>query len=219
MYTISEDGDSLLIKKDGQPLLTPMMRPVRTVFRPLADRLLEDLATYGEDPSNLMSLVAFQYAMTDFFSVMPREELEHSIAIGLDGENDWTFNCPTIAPEPLAHWTKLFGTHAENAVCGKEWLASLTPSQLCAVYMLGRALRSVNIPYIVATTLNPHDVKSYAEEVHGCCPFVKAEDMIRYFENYLFLFALENPAGKTPMSHGGQDTAMHTANPAAKHHH
>jgi len=73
MYTISRDEESLLIEKDGQPLLTPMMHPVRTVFRPLADRLLEDLVAYGEDPSNPMSLVAFQYAMVDFFSVMPRK--------------------------------------------------------------------------------------------------------------------------------------------------
>lgn len=67
MYTISRDEESLLIEKDGQPLLTPMMRPVKMVSRPLADRLLEDLAAYGEDPSNLMSLVAFQYPMIDFF--------------------------------------------------------------------------------------------------------------------------------------------------------
>ena len=196
MYTILKDGESLLIEKDGQPLLTPMMRPVKTVFRPLADRLLEDLAVYGEDPSNPVSLVAFQYAMMDFFSVMPRKELEHSIAMGLDHENDWTFNCPTVAPEPLKHWTKLFGTHPENAGRGKEWLSSLTLIQLCAVYVFGRTLKSVNIPYIAATMLNPHDVKSYAKEVHGCYPFVEVENLTKYFENYLFFFTLENSTKK-----------------------
>ena len=200
----------MLIEKDGQPLLTPMMRPVKTVFRPLADRLLEDLTAYGEDPSNPVSLVAFQYAMIDFFSVMPREELEHSIATGLDHENDWTFNCPTAAPEPLMHWTKLFGTHSENAGRGKEWLSSLTLIQLCAAYVIGRALRSVNISYIVAT-FNPHDVESYAKEVNGCCPFVKIEDMTKYFENYLFFFTLENPTKKGQKWHSQQSAAAYAA--------
>lgn len=219
MYSISKDGDSLLIEKDGQPLLTPMMHPVRTVSQPLADRLLEDLAVYGEDPSNPLSLVAFQYAMTDFFSVMPREELEHSIAIGLDHDNDWTFNCPTIAPEPLMHWTRLFGTHSENAARGKEWLSSLTLFQLCAAYVFGRAVKSVNIPYIVATMLDPHDVKSYAEEVHGCCPFVKAEDMVRYIENYRFFSALGSSSARESPWRGQQSAEAYAATLAAKRSH
>ena len=219
MYTISKDGDSLLIEKGGQPLLTPMMRPVRTVFRPLADRLLEDLAIYGEDPSNPVSLVAFQYAWIDFFSVISREELEHSVAIGLDHENDWTFNCPTVAPEPLANWIKLFGTHPANAGRGKEWLSSLTLTQLCAVYILGRTLKSVNIPYIVATMLNPSDVKSYAKKVRDCFPFVEAEDMIRYFENYLFFFMLENSAEEARMRHHQQGAEAYAATLAANRHH
>lgn len=219
MYTISKDGESLLIEKDGKPLLTPMMRPVKTVFKPLADRLLEDLAAYGENPSNPVSLVAFQYAMTDFFSVMPREELEHSIAMGLDRENDWTFNCPTAASEPLMHWTKLFGTYPENAGRGKEWLSSLTLIQLCAAYVIGRAFRSINIPYIAATTLNPHEVTSYAKEVNGCCPFIKIEDMIRYFENYLFFFMLENSTEKGYKWHSQQNTETHATTFIAKRHH
>ena len=219
MYTISKDGESLLIEKDNQPLLTPMMHPVRTAFRPLADRLLEDLAAYGEDPSNPVSLVAFQYAMVDFFSAMPREQLEQSIAIGLDQENDWTFNCPTVAPEPLMHWMKLFGAYAENTARGKEWLSSLTLTQLCAAYVFGRAVKSVNIPYIVATRLNPVDVTSFSKEVHGCCPFIAAEDLVKYIENYLFFFTLENQAEKGGTRHGQQSAEAYAATIAAKHHH
>lgn len=196
MYTVSKETDSLLIEKDGQPLTTPMNHPVRTTFAPLAERLLADLATYGEDPSNPVSLVAFQYPMIDFFSAMPRDELVKSIAMGFDLENDWTFNCPTVAPEPLKHWENLFGTHAVDAELGKKWLSSLTLTQLCAVYVAGRALRSVNIPYILVTMLNQEDIDSFAKEVHACCPFIKLEDMTKYFENFLFFFTLENPDEK-----------------------
>jgi len=219
MYTISKDGDSLSIEKKEQPLLTPMMRPVRTIFRPLADRLLEDLAAYGEEPSNPVSLVTFQYAMTDFFSVMPREELEHSVAMGFDRENDWTFNCPTIAPEPLKNWVKLFGTHSDNAWRGKKWLSSLTLTQLCAVYVIGRALKSVNIPYIVATMLNPDDTRSYVKDVHGCYPFVEIEALTRYFENYRFFFMLENPTAKGHLWHNQENVEAYAATLAAKRPH
>lgn len=117
------------------------------------------------------------------------------------------------------HWTRLFGTHSGNAGRGKEWLSSLTPTQLCAVYVIGRALKSVNIPYIVATMLNPRDVKSFAKEVHGCYPFVEAEDLTRYFENYLFFFTLENLTEKMHMWHSQQSAEAYAVTLAAKRNH
>ena len=139
-------------------------------------------------------MVAFHYAMIDFFSVMPREGLERSIVIGLDRESDWTFNCPTATPEPMMAWISLFGMHSPNAELAERWIASLTLRQLCAVCVLGRAVESVNIPYIVATALEPRGVKSYAEAVNERYPYVGVQDLIRFLENFLFYFTLEESA-------------------------
>ena len=193
MYALSKDDTVYSFNKDGKPLQTPMGRPVKTHFESLAKRLLADLETYGENPSDPVSLVAFHYAMTDFFDVMPREELEYSVAPGLDRENDWTFNCPTATPETMMNWMALFGSYSTNAERAKDWLSSLSPIQLCAVTVLGRALESVNIPFIVATMLSRRDVNSYAKSVNAHYPYVETKDLKTYFDNYLFYFTLENP--------------------------
>jgi hypothetical protein len=191
MYTITKDGEWYSIAKNGKPLLTPMNRPVKTVFKTLADRLLSDLKKHGENPSDPTSLVAFHYAMTDFFSAMPRTELEHTVAIGLNQDNDWTFNCPTAAPEPMMEWITLFGTHSSNADIGKKWLSSLSLMQLCAVCVIGRALESVNIPFIVATKLSPNTVKTYAKKIDGYYPYVGMKDLMKFFDNFFFYFTIE----------------------------
>ena len=67
MYSISNCDEGYAIEKDSKALLTTMGHPVRTAFKPLADRLIKDLEKYGEDPSDPVSIVAFHYAMIDFF--------------------------------------------------------------------------------------------------------------------------------------------------------
>lgn len=196
MYGIRQDGDWYLIEKDSQPLLTPMGRPVKTIHKSLADRLISDLKKHGESPSDPVSIVAFHYAMIDFFSVMPRAELEKSVAIGLDPENDWTFNCPTAAPEHMIKWLNLFGTSSQNIERGKRWLSSLSLPQLCAVCVIGRALESVNIPFILATMLSSRDIKKYAKEIHTYYPYVNINDLSTYFENFLFYFSLDEKSSK-----------------------
>lgn len=190
MYGIRQVGEWYLIEKDSQPLLTPKGRPVETIHKSLADRLISDLTKYGESPCDPVSIVAFHYAMIDFFSVMPREELEHSVAIGLDPENDWTFNCPTAAPENIFKWINLFGRRSENVERGKRWLSSLSLPQLCAVCVLGRALESVNIPFIVATMLSSKNIRKYAKEICIFYPYISVDDLTICFENFLFYFSL-----------------------------
>ncbi len=192
MYEIKCYKNLYAIVKSGQPLLTPSGQSVSTPSKKLADRLVADLAEYGEDPSNPISLVAFHYPMTDFFSVMPRAELEHSIAVGLDPRNDWTFNCPTASPEPMMKWMSLFGGYSTNAPKAKQWLSSLSLTQLCAVCVLGRVMESVNIPFLMATNLSAQDLEDYAAEVCECYPYASLEAVTKYFENFYFYFTMES---------------------------
>ena len=69
MYGLREQGDWYHIEEDGRHVRTPMGQPAKTKSRVLADGLVADLETFGDDPSNPESLVAFHYAMIDFFAV------------------------------------------------------------------------------------------------------------------------------------------------------
>lgn len=192
MYTIKQKGKKYAFLDDGQALLTPMGNPVVTAYKSLADRLLADLNTHGDDPSDPVSLVAFHYAMIDFFSTMPREDLELSIVIGLSPESDWTFHCPTAEPQQHMKWMNTFGTYSVCANEAVEWLATLSRMQLCAVCIIGRALESVNIPFIVAVALQgERDLKSFARSVNKYYPYVSTKDLKTYFDNYLFYYGVE----------------------------
>ncbi|MFC1591236.1 hypothetical protein ACFL43_01800 [Thermodesulfobacteriota bacterium] len=188
MYKFKKDGDQYNLYKDNAPLTTPAGSPVATMYQPVAKRLVKDLEKYGEDPSNPISLVAFQYATIDFFMEMPREELEHSVAIGLEKDADWTFNCPTASPEPMMQWWGTFGKYSTQSENGKEWIPTLTLMQLCSVCIIGRALESVNIPFIVATILEKKHLAGFAKEINKYYPYVSVAELKKYFDNFLFYF-------------------------------
>ena len=192
MYTIRNEQDQYILEKSDQPLLTPRGESVRTTHQILADRLLADLRKHGEDPSDPVSMVAFHYPMIDFFNVAPRVELEHSIAIGLDRENDWTFNCPTATPEPMMRWMGFFGTHSTRAEQGKKWLSTLSLIQLCAVCVVGRVTESVNIPFTVASEqLSEKEIVEYAKVINEFYPYLSTRDLTQILKNFLFYFNLE----------------------------
>jgi len=190
MYSYKkDDGINKFYKKD-QPLLTPMGSPVTTAYDALAKRLEEHLNKYGEDPRDPVSIVAFHYAMIDFFSVMPREKLEDNIRIGLSREQDWTFNCPTAAPEMMMNWFGLFGRFDDRVSEASEWLSTLSLLQLCAVCVIGKAMESVNIPFIVGRLKKKH-LKAFAKEVNKFYPYVPTNDLTKFFENLHFYYTVE----------------------------
>jgi hypothetical protein len=191
MYDFEKQRGSYVLRVDGEELHTPMGMPVFTGSRELAKKLCEDLERFGEKPSNPLSLVAFHYAMIDFFSDMPRAETEYSVVFGLNKENDWTFNCPTAEPHAQMEWMGLFGTYSNNAEKGKEWLASLSLPQLCSVCIVGRAIESVNIPFIISTMLKAEIIYDFAEAVVARYPYFSKDEMGRLFDNYLFYFNLD----------------------------
>lgn len=190
MYGFRKDGEWYFIEKNSKVLTTPMGQPVKTRNMALADRLVADLKKYGESPSDPVSIVAFHYAMLDFFSTVPRQELESNVAIGLDPENDWTFDCPA-ASELKMKWMANFAKHYSNTEPGKKWLSTLSTMQLCAVCVIGRALESVNIPFIVATTLSPDQIAGFAKTIHAFYPYVRTKEIQQYLESFLLYFHLE----------------------------
>lgn len=186
------------ILKEKKQLQTPAGNSVITQYRELADRLVKDLDRYGEDPSNPLSLVAFHYAMIDFFSKLPRAELEANVAMGLSMEHDWTLNCRSGDPLYSMKWRLFFGDPSYQVEQGCQWLPSLSLMQLAAVCVIGRALESVNIPFVAATSLERAKMQQFCKKVNSYYPYVSAKDIQRYLENYLFYYDLpaqqEKPA-------------------------
>lgn len=191
MYTYQEANGIYSIYLNSKPVKTPMASLVTCNSKDFAEKFVTDLNGYGADPSDPASLTSFHYAMLDFFRKMPFEELQYSVAIGLNRNSDWTFDCPSADPEQMMQWWSVFGRADTQIPKGLEWLASLKRHQLCAVTIIGRALESVNIPFIVATAIQAKNIKKYAKEVHCYFPYVDQKTLVKYFENYSYYFNLE----------------------------
>ena len=199
MYTIQPHDDGFQILKAGQELRTPMGRLVSTKSEPIARKLVEHLELFGEDPSDPQSLVSFHYSYLDFFENGARPPLEHSVAIGLDEAHDWTYGCPSADPHRMMEWWGAFGRGPAQAEAGKEWLSTLSMQQLGAVCVVGRALESVNIPFIVATSLKKKSLPAFIEVVDRHFPFLGAKGLKAVFENFLLYFNPEaSPAPEGP---------------------
>jgi hypothetical protein len=78
MYGFRKDGDWFFIDKKSKVLTTPMGQPVKTRNMALAERLVADLEKFGESPSDPVSIVAFHYAMLDFFPSFLAENLKEA---------------------------------------------------------------------------------------------------------------------------------------------
>lgn len=194
MYTVQPQNDGFQILKAGQPLRTPMGRLVTTNSEPIADKLVEHLELFGEDPSDPQSIVAFHYSYLDFFEKGARPPLEHSVAIGLEEAHDWTYGCPSADPHRMMEWWGAFGRGPAQAEAGKEWLAGLSMMQLGAVCVVGRALESVNIPFIVATSLKKKSLPAFIKVVDEQFPFMGPKGLKAVFDNYLLYFNAETPS-------------------------
>lgn len=191
MYTVHPQDSGFQIMKAGQPLLTPMGRLVTTKSEPIARKLVEHLELFGEYPSDPQSLVTFHYSFLDFFEKGARPTLEHSVAIGLEEQHDWTYECPSAEPHQMMEWWGAFGRGHAQEEAGKEWLSNLSLMQLGAVCVVGRALESVNIPFIVATSLKKKSLPAFIKVVDEHYPFMGAKGLKAVFENFLLYFNAE----------------------------
>lgn len=193
MYTIKEQDSWFYLEQDGRQLTTPGGKPVRTMFKELADRLVVDLEKYGEDPGDPVSLVAFHYAMIEFFLNTPREQSEAQYLIGFDPKWDWTMTCPSGNPEMMMAWMGLFGLGVQMEEA-KRWVNTLTEMQLCAATVIGAYFESVSIPYLMATVLNDFDakkLKKYVKAISKYYPIGSVEDATKALENFKFYFNVD----------------------------
>ena len=191
MYEVKPVSGGFTILSDGCALLTPMGKVVATSSEALARRLATDLETVGPDPSDPTSIVAFHYASLDFFDSVSLADLQTSLLAGFDPENDWTFECPTATPGPLMEWIGLFGTWAGHQKPGQAWIRSLGKNQLCATTVLGRAVESVNIPLLLATTLKEEDLSGFVVAVLKRYPYYSRKDFEKIVDNFLFYYGLD----------------------------
>lgn len=192
-YKYIKQDDNFVFYKGRKKLKTIMGSSVTTKYESIAERLVLDLNEFGESPSNPISLVAFHYYIIDFCSnkELERDFLEHSITIGLEKDKDWTFNCPSENPDVLMVWQDKFGLFEEQSIKVKGWVKTLSIMQLCAICVIGRALESFNIPYIISNRKDVNELDHYSQFINEFYPYIGIEDLNKYFANLLFYFNIE----------------------------
>ncbi|MDR1855942.1 MAG: hypothetical protein LBR22_02105 [Desulfovibrio sp.] len=199
---INRDGEFYLLD-EGEPLLTPKGTPVSTTSQILAHRMLEDIRRHGIDESCPSCVVGYQFAYLDHFATVPREEILAPMLKSVPsvdtarprgtwaGEKDWTLHCP-MAADRFQDWMRTFlALDREHIASIGAWLRSLSRVWLCAVSVLAKAMRSYNIPFLLATKVPAPRLRPWAGAVHRHCTFMDETEILERFR--IFRFFAQTP--------------------------
>ena len=191
MFAYEKDKDIFYIIKNSKRLYTPTKSLVYTSSQTLADNLIKDMKIYGEDPTDICSIIAFHYAYLDFYKNSTREVIESNIASGLDEKLDWTF----YQQDNQNNKVKVFGEFQEQRLKCLKWLSQISLHQLAAVCVVGRALESVNVAYLAMETYKGADIHTLISLVLKFYPYIDKKTLKTFFNNFFIYFNItDDPA-------------------------
>lgn len=159
---VAEEGDFCVVKSDnrygvfcGEKMLkTPKGKTARTLYLPIAKRMMKDWKDLGYESYNSpTSILNYHFYVTD---ELPGYA-EHSKEIidfvnGLQWYNrDWTLQpCRVGNPEIMMHWMNMFGCGEERVKKIAAWICYATNMQLAAMICVYKYFQSMNIAYLMA---------------------------------------------------------------------
>ena len=145
-FAHSEGKDTALVK-------TPAGNAVRTSYKDLADRILNDLDTFGYNYRSPESILAWHFTMIDNFSMMEHSTVEKILDQSFMQKSDWTFD----ENQDDEDWTEIFGEEENRNNTIREWLSKCTHMQMTAACCIGNAYHSINIAFVLARLMENHE--------------------------------------------------------------
>jgi tetratricopeptide (TPR) repeat protein len=162
-YEFVEEGEEWsIVKKDDYYFFideyedyatTPRGDLLRTCYIELAERILEDLDTYGPDDFSADSILPWHYTMVENFSRMEHKAVEDVLADSFINRYDWTY---TVNAEDTS-LEDIWGVRGVREGEIMEWLHKITNMQMTAACCIGNAYHTINIAYMLAIIMETCD--------------------------------------------------------------
>lgn len=173
-------------------IIMPNGNPLKTKYRVLANRILEDLKEYGFNYNFPESVVSYHVTLNDSFSGFKHKEIENKL-LDILLPNDWTFN-----PSINERYKELLGGAVMRSIEIKNWLKKCSKMQLAAASCLGNAYKSINMPFCIAKMMEDYDptytipldrIKELAE-VFAVTGNYDAETMVKDIRTFVFYYGI-----------------------------
>lgn len=186
--------------KDTELVKTPAGNAVRTSYRDLADRILNDLDKLGYNYRSPESILAWHFTMIDNFSRMEHSDVEEILDQSFMQRSDWTFE----ENQDDEGWTAIFGEEVNRNNTIRAWLSKCTHMQMTAACCIGNAYHSINIAFVVARLMENYEgnklkqkFSHLARQIAENSVYGPAEDIIGDFSTFELYYGIHlNEDGK-----------------------
>lgn len=200
---LESDGNYFFAHSEGKDtdlVKTPAGNAVRTSYRDLADRILNDLDRLGYNYRSPESILAWHFTMIDNFSRMDHSDVEEILDQSFMQRNDWTFE----ENQDDESWTAVFGEEESRNDIIREWLSNCTHMQLTAACCIGNAYHSINIAFVLARLMENYEGDKLkqkfihlARQIAESSVYGPAEDIIGDFTTFELYYGIHlNEEGK-----------------------
>ena len=147
--------------EDGEWAKTPNGKLLTAKSWSVADKILDDLDSFGPEYCGSDSSLPWQYTWIENFSSMSHQELEDELDRCFLKRAEWTQE-PLVAS--IENLSKVFGVRKDKKRIIREWLSNCTPIQMTAACCIGNAYYSLNVAYELASLITSNaDKKKIAE--------------------------------------------------------
>lgn len=155
--------------EDGEWAHTPYGALLTTGYRKIADKLLDDLDSFGSDYRGGDSALPWQYTIIDHFSKLSHKEVEKVLDDSFLKKKDWTLDSG-LETNPTAR--ELFGIRADKKAAIRNWLSKCSHLQMTAACCIGNACYSLNVAYTIAELMEKYDGEQYREKLNTLADIV-----------------------------------------------
>ncbi len=135
------------LDEDGKVICTPGGHAISTIYRKLANRIFEDIVSYGLDDMGSYSILPWHYTMIDNFAQMGKVRVIQVLEQSFLTKKDWTF-----VPNNES-WNRVFGMESIRKEEVMTWLSKCSIMQLTAACCIANAYHSINMAFSMAKTL------------------------------------------------------------------
>ena len=177
-YRYKKDGKFYVIYDDNTIITTPDGNNVRTSYKPLAERIVQDLDRYGMNFQSPESILSYHFTMLDYFSLFSHESAEQILTDSFLTDVDWT-----CRNSYAAGWTRTFGKWSDREYFIKQWLSKVTLMQMTAACCIGNTFDSLNMAFTLALIFEKYNGAEREDKLAEIAHLVADYDSIRSFES------------------------------------
>lgn len=192
---VQKDGCFYFVDENEDYATTPRGTVLKTSYLELAERILDDLDTYGPDDFSAESILPWHYTMVENFSRMEHKKVEAVLVDSFVNRYDWTYTVDVSGTK----WERIWGVRGIREREIMEWLSKITHMQMTAACCIGNAYHTINLSYMLALIMEMYEgeerasmFEELADLVGSNSEFFASVDDFETFELYYGIHLKEN---------------------------